>query len=270
MPCVRPRSFSLASSAAGPERLAVDRHGIAALEIDRDVLRRVGRVLGIAGARIDIIGHLLPRVLEDLSLAAGVQQVGIGREGALTALVARDGDLVRLGEGDQRLAAGQVPLPPRRDDADVGLERVIAELEADLVVALARRAVADRVGPDGAGNLDLLLGDERPGDRGAEQILPLVQRIGAHHREDIVADELVAQVFDEDLADAEQFRLGAGRFDLLALAEVGGKGHHLAAVGLLQPFQDDAGVETAREREHDLLRRLVERRHRLPLRCGAP
>jgi hypothetical protein len=53
---------------------------------------------------------------------------------------------VLLGEFDQRGAAGQVPFAPRRDHLDVGLERVIAELEAHLIVALAGRAVADGIG----------------------------------------------------------------------------------------------------------------------------
>ena len=38
---------------------------------------------------------------------------------------------------------------------------------------------------------------------------------------------------------------------LLALAEIGGEGDDLALVGLLQPFEDDAGVEAARIGEDD-------------------
>ena len=68
----------------------------------------------------------------------------------------------------------EVPFAPRRDHLHVGLERIVGELEAHLVVALAGRAVRDRVGADLLGDLDLLLGDQRPRDRGAEQILPLV------------------------------------------------------------------------------------------------
>ena len=37
---------------------------IAALEIDRHILRRVGRGLRVIGARIDIVRHLVPRVFE--------------------------------------------------------------------------------------------------------------------------------------------------------------------------------------------------------------
>ena len=70
-----------------------------------------------------------------------MQQVGVDRERRLAALVLGDRDLVLLGEVEQRLAALEVPLAPRRDHPDVGLQRVVGELEADLVVALAGRAV---------------------------------------------------------------------------------------------------------------------------------
>ena len=154
----------------GRHALAIDRDRIAALEIDRDHLGRVGRVLGIDGARIDVIGHFVPRVLEDEALRRGVQHVRVGRKRCLAALVVRDRDLVRLGKRDQRGAAGQIPFAPRRDNLDVGRQRVIAEFEADLIVALPRRAVADGVGSHLARNLDLPLGDQRPRDRRAEQV----------------------------------------------------------------------------------------------------
>ena len=158
-----------------------------------------------------------------------------------------------LGEVEQLLAALELPLAPRRDDLDVGLQRIIAELEADLVVALAGGAVTDRVGADLPRDLDLPLGDQRPGDRRAEQVMALVVRVGAEHREDEVADELLAQVVDEDVLglDAEHLGLAPGRLDLLALAEIGGEGHHLGVIFGLQPLEDDRGVEPARISEHD-------------------
>ena len=107
--------------------------------------------------------------------------------------------------------------------------------------------------PVSLGDLDQALGDQRPGDRGAEQIDALIEGVGAEHREDEVADELLAQILDVDLLDAEHLGLAARRLQLLALAEIGGEGHHLAAVGRLQPFQDDRGVEPAGIGEHDLL-----------------
>ncbi len=181
-----------------------------------------------------------------------MQQVGVDGEGRLAALVLGYGDLVLLGEVEQRGAGGQVPLAPGGDDLDVGLQRVIGELEAHLVVALAGGAVRDGVGAHPARDLDLLLGDQRPGDGGAEQVEPLVLRVGAEHREHVVAHELLAQVLDEDVLglDAEHDRLVARRPEFLALAEVGGEGHHLAAVGRLQPLQDDGGVEPAGIGQH--------------------
>ena len=43
----------------------------------------------------------------------------------------------------------------------------------------------------------------------------------------------------------------ARRRELLALADVGGEGHDLAAVGLPQPLKDDGGVETAGISQYD-------------------
>jgi hypothetical protein len=96
---------------------------------------------------------------------------------------------------------------------DVGLERIGRELEADLVVALAGGAMGDGVGADLRGDLDQLLGDQRAGDRGSEQIDALIDGIGAEHREDVVAHEFLAQILDEDVLglDAEQQRLLARR-----------------------------------------------------------
>ena len=162
---------------------------------------------------------------------------------------------MRLGERDQRGAAGQIPFAPWRDHLDIGGERVIAEFEADLVVALAGRAVADRIGIHLTRNLDLALGDQRPRDRRAEQVQPFVERIGAHHREHEVAHEFLAQIVDEDVfgLDAHQLGLGARGLEFLALPQIGGEGDDLASVILLEPFEDDAGVEAARIGKDDLV-----------------
>src|SRR3546814_1141512 len=51
----------------GRHRPAVQGNAVAPFEIDRDDLGLVGRVLGIDGARIDVIGHFLPRSEEHTS-----------------------------------------------------------------------------------------------------------------------------------------------------------------------------------------------------------
>ena len=184
-----------------------------------------------------------------------MQEVGVDRERRFAALVLGDRDLVLLGEFDQPGARGEIPFAPRRDHLHVGLEGVIGEFESHLIVALAGGAMGDSVGADLLGDLDLLLGDQRPRDRGAEQVLALIKRIGAEHREHVVAHELLAQILDEDVLvlDAEQQRLVAGRREFLALAEIGGEGDDLAAISGLQPFQDDRCVEPARIGEHHFL-----------------
>ena len=182
-----------------------------------------------------------------------MQQVRVGRKRRFAALVLGHHDLVLLGEIDQRGAAGQIPLTPRRDHLYIGRERVIAELETHLIVALAGRTVRHRIGAHLTRDLDLALGDQRPRDRRAEQIQPLIQRVGAHHREHVIAHELLAQIVDKDMLRLHAGRLGllARGLELLALAEIGGEGDDLTLIGLLQPFQDHAGVQSARIGEDD-------------------
>ena len=169
-----------------------------------------------------------------------------------------------FGEGDERVAGGELPFAPGRDDLDVGLERVSRQLEAHLIVALAGRAMGDRVSADLAGDLDQMLGDQRPRDRGAEQVEALVLRVGAEHREHVVAHEFLAHVLDEDVLglDAEQLGLLARGLELLALAEIGGEGDDLRAIFGLQPLEDDGRVQPARIGEDDALDlRLLGARH---------
>ena len=166
---------------------------------------------------------------------------------------------------EQDGAGIQLPFPPRRDHLDLRFQRVIGELEPHLVVALAGGAVGHRIRAGLAGDLDLALGYERPRDRGAEQIDALIEGIGAEHRHHVVADEFLAQILDEDFLGAHHLGLGPCRLDLLALAEIGGERHDLAAIFLLQPAQDDRGVETSRIGQHHLLDRIFFRIRHSPL-----
>ena len=119
-----------------------------------------------------------------------MEEVGIDREGRLAALVLGHRDLVLLGEVDEVGARLEGPFAPRGDDLDRRVQGISGELEADLVIALAGGAMGDGVGAGRGGDLDQALGDQRPGDRGAEEVDTLIERIGAEHRKDEVADEL--------------------------------------------------------------------------------
>src|SRR6185437_15539647 len=234
------------------QRLAVDRNRVTVLELDLDIFRLVGRGLGRDAAAIDELLGLDPRVFEHFAFGRNVQQVGVGRERRLAALVARDRNLMFLGVLDQFGPRGQIPFAPRRDHLDVGLQRVIGQLEPNLIVAFAGRAMRHRVGADLLRDLDLALGDQRPRDRGAEEILPLIQRVGAEHREDVVAHESLAQIFDKDLRHAHCLGLVARRRKFLALPNIGGKGYDFGLIGLLQPAQNHRRVEAAGIGQNDL------------------
>src|SRR3546814_15283125 len=96
--------------------------------------------------------------------------------------------------------------------------------------------------------LFLSLGYQRPRDRRAEQVQPLVERVGAHHREDVLLDEFIAQIVDEDVFGLDTSGLGllARGLEFLALPEIGGEGADLALIGRLEPFEDHARVQPAR------------------------
>ena len=79
----------------------------------------------------------------------------------------------------------------------------------------------------------------RPCNRGAQQINALIKRIGAKHREDIIANKFFAQIFNINLFNAQHFGFRPRRRQLFALPEIGGKSDNLASIGLLQPFQND-------------------------------
>ena len=81
---------------------------------------------------------------------------------------------------------------------------------------------------------------------------PLPCRAGKlelNHGETIVVDtpdgKFLGKVLDENLFHAHGARLFASRFDFLTLADVGSERNHLAAVGILQPLENDGGIETA-------------------------
>ena len=180
-----------------------------------------------------------------------MQQVGIDAERRFTAFVARDRNLVLLGIGDQLGARSQIPFSPWGDDPDIGLLRVIGEFETNLIIALAGGTVRNSVSTHFAGNFDLAFGNQWPCDRGAKKIHALIERVGAEHREDIVAHKFFAQIFDENLLDAQHLSFRARRFNLFTLADIGGEGYNFGIVLILQPAQNDRGVEPARIGEND-------------------
>ena len=81
----------------------------------------------------------------------------------------------------------------------------------------------------------------------------LVHRARLDRREDVVGQELLPQVFDDDLARAGLVRLLDDCVDVVALANVGHEGDDVVVIVFLQPRNDDGGVESSGISKYDFL-----------------
>ena len=234
--------------------LPIDCDRIARFKINRDLFGLVRCILGRHHARQDQV-HIggNSRIFQDFPFGGNVQQIGVLGEGRFAALVLGNRNLMMFGIGDQFCAGIQIPFAPGGDDLDVRLQRVIAEFKADLVIAFAGRAMGNRIGTHHLGNFNLALGNQRARDGGAQQIRAFILSIGAKHGEDIVAHKFFAQVFDEDLLDPHHLGFLAGRLQFFTLPQIGGEGHNLTAIGVLQPAQDDRGIQATGICQYDLI-----------------
>ncbi|CAI8248462.1 MAG: Uncharacterised protein [SAR116 cluster bacterium] len=131
------------------------------------------------------------------------------------------------------------------------MQRIIGQLETHLVIAFAGGTMRHRVRADGARDFNLALGNQRPGDRCTKKIDAFIEGIGAEHREHIVAHKFFAQIFNKDLFDAQHFCLGPRRFNFFTLADIGGESDNLCIILVLQPAQNDRGIEPARIGKND-------------------
>ena len=158
-----------------------------------------------------------------------------------------------LGPFDQARAAGQIPLPPRRDHFDVWVQRISGQFKPNLIVAFARRAMRNRIRAGFCRNFDQALGDQGPCNRCTQQIIAFVPRIRPHHRENKIANKFFAQIVDINMmiGNAHQHGFFTRRPQFLALPKVSRERDHFAAIFNLQPFQDDAGIQPARISEND-------------------
>ena len=175
-----------------------------------------------------------------------MQQVGVhGVRGFLFLGGEIHRDIALFAVRHQLLAGVQIPLPPRSDHLNARGQGVGTQLETHLVVALAGGAVGNGISTGFFGNFHQTLGNQRTGNGGAQQILTFINGIGAEHGEYVIAHEFFAQVFNVDFLHAHGFCLGAGRLHFFALTDIGGKGHHLTVIGILQPFDDNRGIQAA-------------------------
>ena len=232
----------------GAEPLAVNADRRSGLETDPHVFRFVRCLLRCdAHAELDQLETVFRRVFQLARLGADVQAVLVDA----VRLGRRDAYRDFLGPAvfDHLATAGKFlaePLdPPGGDDPHVRIERLGRELEATLVVPLARGAVGEGVGPDLAGNLQTDLRDQRSGDRRAQQIHALVLRVPLQDGKGEVAAQLFPHVYDPrrggpNVAGFLHDRLAV----LTGLAEIDVHAMHVVSF-VHQPAENDRGVQSA-------------------------
>src|SRR3989338_1878846 len=223
--------------------LAVDGNDVALAVGQLDIGRCIWRSLGRDSPFPHVFFVLGPGVFQHAAFIGNVQQVGIHGVRRLLLAVTFDRNGVLLGVVHQLLTRQQIPLAPWGNHFYAWLQCVGAQFEAHLVVTFAGGAVGNGVGAGFVGDFNQALGDQRAGNRGAQQVFAFVDGVGAEHRIDEITHEFFAQVVDVDFLDAHGLGLGACRLDFLTLAEVSGEGHHFAVIGILQPLEDHGSVQ---------------------------
>src|SRR5580692_8259676 len=130
------------------------------LELDRDLLGLVGRVLRRLRPRPCGGQRRVVRVFEFATLMADMQQVTVAAVDLLTAL--RYLNAVRFGILQAVLARLQRPLAPWNNDLQLRRKRLVGVLKAHLIIALAGAAVRNSGGPFLQRALHLVLRDDWP------------------------------------------------------------------------------------------------------------
>ena len=157
------------------------------------------------------------------------------------------------GIADQVLPAPKLPGAPRGQDPDARGERLVGQLEADLVVALAGGAVSDAVGPPFPGDPDLLPSDHGTRQRGSQQVLAFVDGVGLDRGKDELFHEGAPQVRDHDLVGAGPARLFPDLFQVLPLPHIGQESQDRTSMLRLQPMEHGGSIQSARIGQDDLL-----------------
>jgi hypothetical protein len=172
----------------------------AALEVDVEDGGRVGRLGGVRRHAEHVRGRGVGGVLEDARLVGDVHHVLVHALGLRLRL--DDGHAVRGRLLEEVRAAAEAVLEggvaPGHDGLERGVERGEGELEADLVVALARRAVRDELAAHLVRDLDGAARDAGAREGGPHELKVFVNAIRLDGREDEVVEEVRPEVLDVD------------------------------------------------------------------------
>ena len=231
-------------------------HRARVLEFDLDVGRLVRRFERRNREREHVLGRRLHRVFQQAGLIALVHQVLVHAVRLLGRGLDRDalflGVVQKIGAASE--PAQELRVLPGRVDLDLRRQGGVAELEPDLVVALAGRAVGEDVGALADRDLGLAARDERPRQGGAKQVAVLVDRVARDRRVDEVRHELAPDILDVDLRGPDRLRAAGLGVEVLALADIDDHCNDVETT-FLQGAQDDGRVEATAVRENGFLAR---------------
>src|SRR5258708_39407878 len=178
----------------GAESYAVYQNGRARFKTNFDFLGLVRRFL----RRGDPLPHGLVRcvggIFELAAFLAKVPGVAVAAADGFLALL--HGDFVGFGVSDGVLARIDVPFAPRRNDLQMGRNRFVGELEANLIVALAGAAMREAVSAKFQRKFRLALCQHGPRHGSAEEIRVFLDRARAERWPNVIAHKLFTQVFN--------------------------------------------------------------------------
>ena len=221
----------------GTEGHGVQRHRRSLLESYAHLLRGIGGFGRITSDEIQVVGWRGVGILEHTAFVGAVPQVTVHRKRLLGARL--HGDVSFREVGEQLFAPAERPLAPRRDHLEVGGERLVGELEADLVVALAGAAVGERGRPRLTSGRHLPPCHNRARHGGTEQIRARVHGTGTHRGEDEFGEEPLPEILDHTLHGSRPHGLRFHVLEIaLTLAHVGDVAQHPRPVGVNQPWDD--------------------------------
>ena len=232
---------------------AVQRDRNALFKSDRDIGGFVGRLFGRHAHFQDLVVFgLVCGIFQIQPFVRKMPQVFIlGIAGLAGDL---QGNVVRFRVIDLFVAALDVPDPPRRDDRHFGRKCLDGQFKTDLIVSLARAAVADGVRPFFLGDLDNALCNDGTCKRSAEQVFVFVHRARLHRGINVILNKFFAQVLYVQLGSARFESLLFQPVQLALLPDIGGNGDHFAVVIIFfQPRDDDGRIQPARISKDNLL-----------------
>ena len=142
--------------------------------------KSISRYVGLSGAssgrsRQDkhILRRFRPGILQNAAFMRNMEQIAVAAVGLCVASQAeRESCACRVIQHRSAGIEGPVVIFPGGDDANMRIQGHIGQLKADLIVAFARCPVADGVRTFQPRDFHLPFGDQRPGQRGPQQISP--------------------------------------------------------------------------------------------------